>query len=101
MRSNEFLDIKVRDGMANEDTWEKIGRFKTALNKRVLAFIEKAPRYAGYPRGVLQQTVERIAFDMYTLPEFFTELLKKFSEEKRGRQETRVHCQKTITDKRP
>ena len=31
---------------------------------------------------MLQQTVEGIAFGMYTLPEFFTELLKKFSKEK-------------------
>ncbi len=41
----EFLNIKVIDETANEDTWEKISKIGNALKKRVLTFIEKAPRY--------------------------------------------------------
>ena len=39
----EYLDIKVISGEANEDTYEKLGEFETALKKRVVAFIKKAP----------------------------------------------------------
>ena len=52
---------------------------------------------------MLQQTVEGIAFDMYTLPEFFTELLKQFSKEKdeKGRrQEYTARRQMRIEDPR-
>ena len=36
----EYLDIKVISGEANEDTYEKLGKFDTALKKRVLAFLK-------------------------------------------------------------
>jgi len=47
-KSKEYLDIKVRNGEANE----KLGKFETTLKKRVLAFIEKVPPYAGNPKEV-------------------------------------------------
>ena len=37
-KSKDFLDAKVISGGANEETYEKLGRFETALQKRILAF---------------------------------------------------------------
>ena len=37
--------------MVNEDTYEKLGKFGTAL-KRVVAFIKEAPLYTGNPKEV-------------------------------------------------
>ena len=45
-KSKDFLDARVISRDANEDPYEKLGRFETALKKRILAFIEKALKYA-------------------------------------------------------
>ena len=37
-KSKDFLDAKVISGGANEETYEILGRFETALQKRILAF---------------------------------------------------------------
>jgi len=37
-KSREYLDVKAISGEANEDTFEKLGRFETALKKRVLDY---------------------------------------------------------------
>ena len=39
-KSKDYLDAKVICGEANEDTYEKLGKFDTALKKRVLAFLK-------------------------------------------------------------
>ena len=48
-KSKDYLVAKVINGEANEDTYEKLCKFETALNKVILAFIEKALQYAGNP----------------------------------------------------
>ena len=48
----DFLDAKVISGDANEDTYEKLAKHETNLKKKILAFIEKPPKYAGNPKEV-------------------------------------------------
>ena len=48
----DFLDAKVISVDANEDTYEKLAKHETNLKKKILAFIEKPPKYAGNPKEV-------------------------------------------------
>ncbi len=69
----EYLDIKVISGEANEDTYEKLGEFETALKKRVVAFIKKAPLNAGNPKEVFtwcERLENNLSYDEWqTLPD--------------------------------
>ena len=38
------MDARVTSGSATEVTYEKLGRYKTSLKNRILAFIEKKSR---------------------------------------------------------
>ena len=48
----DFLDAKVISVDANEDTYEKLVKHETTLQEKILAFIEKPPKYAGNPKEV-------------------------------------------------
>ena len=51
-RSKEFLDAAVANRTLNADTYKKLAKFEASLDKRVLAFIEKAPTYGSDPKEV-------------------------------------------------
>ena len=49
---------------------EKISKIENALKKRVLAFKEKAPRYAGNPKGVCEKLESHLTrHDWQTIPD--------------------------------
>ena len=66
----EFLNMKVIDETAKEDTWKKISKIENALKKRVLAFKEKARRYAGNPKGLCEKLESHLTrHDWQTIPD--------------------------------